>query len=128
MPLALVTDFEWFTWAGLSTDLSSRLTVAPVLAQAQYAAAEPYYEHALLMERELQWSETPQVSVGLDHLARTAAAQGRGEEAEEMYQWALGISERALGSESANTIFLRRQYGRYLRAQGLDEADSPSRG
>lgn len=34
IPLSLVTDFEWFTWAGLSTDLSSRLTIAPVLNDA----------------------------------------------------------------------------------------------
>lgn len=30
-PLAWVTDFQLFNWAGLSTDLSSRLSVAPVL-------------------------------------------------------------------------------------------------
>lgn len=34
VPLALVTDFELFSWAGLSTDLSSRLAVAPVLNDA----------------------------------------------------------------------------------------------
>ena len=31
MPLSLATDFEWFNWSGLSTDLSSRLTVSPIL-------------------------------------------------------------------------------------------------
>ncbi len=31
IPLAVATDFELFSWAGLSTDLSSRLTIAPVL-------------------------------------------------------------------------------------------------
>jgi len=31
VPLALATDFELFSWAGLSTDLSSRLVIAPVL-------------------------------------------------------------------------------------------------
>lgn len=31
IPLLLTTDFELFQWAGLSTDLSSRLGVAPVL-------------------------------------------------------------------------------------------------
>jgi hypothetical protein len=30
-PLAVVADFELFNWAGMSTDLSSRLSVAPVL-------------------------------------------------------------------------------------------------
>jgi hypothetical protein len=34
VPLALATDFELFSWAGLSTDLSSRLVVAPVLNDA----------------------------------------------------------------------------------------------
>ena len=31
IPLSLSTDFELFSWAGLSTDLSSHLAVAPVL-------------------------------------------------------------------------------------------------
>lgn len=34
VPLALATDFELFSWAGLSTDISSRLVVAPVLNDA----------------------------------------------------------------------------------------------
>ena len=29
-----LTDFEFFNWAGLSTDLSSRLSIAPVLNDA----------------------------------------------------------------------------------------------
>jgi len=33
-PLAFVGDFQLFSWAGLSTDLSSRLSVAPVLNDA----------------------------------------------------------------------------------------------
>lgn len=31
VPLSLTTDFEWFTWTGMSTDVSSRLVVAPIL-------------------------------------------------------------------------------------------------
>jgi len=31
VPLSVVTDFQWFSWAGLSTDLSSRLRISPVL-------------------------------------------------------------------------------------------------
>jgi hypothetical protein len=31
LPLSLTTDFQWFVWAGLSTDLSSRLVVSPIL-------------------------------------------------------------------------------------------------
>lgn len=31
IPLSLITDVEWFVWAGLSTDVSSRLIVSPVL-------------------------------------------------------------------------------------------------
>ena len=33
-PLAFVGDFQLFSWAGMSTDLSSRLSVAPVLNDA----------------------------------------------------------------------------------------------
>ena len=31
VPLSAVTDFQWFSWSGLSTDLSSRLTISPIL-------------------------------------------------------------------------------------------------
>lgn len=31
MPLSLMTDFQWFSWAGLTRDVSSRLAIAPVL-------------------------------------------------------------------------------------------------
>ena len=31
LPLALITDFQFFDWSGLSTDLSSRLSIEPVL-------------------------------------------------------------------------------------------------
>jgi hypothetical protein len=31
VPLSLTTDLEWFTWTGMSTDVSSRLVVAPIL-------------------------------------------------------------------------------------------------
>lgn len=31
LPLSLTTNLEWFAWAGLSTDLSSRLVVSPIL-------------------------------------------------------------------------------------------------
>ena len=31
LPLGLITDFQFFDWSGLSTDLSSRLSIQPVL-------------------------------------------------------------------------------------------------
>ena len=31
VPLALITDFQFFNWSGMSTDLSSRLSIRPVL-------------------------------------------------------------------------------------------------
>jgi hypothetical protein len=34
LPLSLITDLEWFNWSGLSTDLSSRLVVSPILNDA----------------------------------------------------------------------------------------------
>jgi hypothetical protein len=32
VPLGLITDFQFFNWSGLSTDLSSRLAIQPVLS------------------------------------------------------------------------------------------------
>ena len=40
--------------------------------------------------------------------------QGRYEEGEKIYLWALAISEGSLGSAHPNTMFLRNQYDRYL--------------
>ena len=91
------------------------------LSDAQFAQAQPVFERALRIEDENQWSVTPQVSVGLDQLARVADAEGRQDEAEEIYEWAFDASQRVLGSESANTAFLRNQYIQYLRSLGRDE-------
>ena len=94
------------------------------LSQAKYEEALPLYERALRIEQANQWSVTPQVSVGVDQLARAAHAEGRPEEAEEIYQWALEVSETTLGSETANSAFLRSQYATYLRSQDRgEEAD-----
>ena len=92
------------------------------LSDARFAEAQPVFERALRIEDENQWSVTPQVSLGLDQLARTADAQGRHDEAEEIYQWAFDASYRVLGSESANSAFLRSRYIRYLRSLGRDRA------
>ena len=97
--------------------------------QAQYEEAQPYYTRALLVEDEHRWSETPQVSVGLDYVAHTLMAEGRYEEAEKIYLWALDVSATTLGPESANSEYLRDQYAKYLRALGRDdEADQLSDG
>ena len=34
LPLSLTTDFQWFVWSSLNTDVSSRLTVSPILNDA----------------------------------------------------------------------------------------------
>ena len=91
------------------------------ISQGQYAAARSLYERALVIERESQWSVQPQVSRGLTHLARTAHVETRYEEAREIYQWALEVSEATLGPESANTIFVRDRYISFLKSLGYDE-------
>ena len=68
---------------------------------------------------------TPQVSVGLNYLARTAQIEGRPDEAEKIYQWALDVGESALGPGNANTAYLRGQYDQYLQALGRDDEAGP---
>lgn len=31
IPVSLATDFQWFSWSGLSTDISSRLVISPIV-------------------------------------------------------------------------------------------------
>jgi hypothetical protein len=33
-PLSLTTDFQWFAWSGLSTDVSSQLVISPILSDS----------------------------------------------------------------------------------------------
>ena len=81
--------------------------------------AEPVFERALMID-----GTNPQVLAGLNQLARSTQAEGRSEEAEDIYEWALEVSEDVLGPENANTSFLRTQYAQYLRLHGRhDEAD-----
>ena len=102
---------------GVASDLAN-LSVL-YLSNSQFAEAEPVFERALMIE-----GTNPQVLAGLNQLARTAQSEGRSEEAEDIYEWALEVSEDALGPENANTTFLRTQYAQYLRSLGRhDEAD-----
>ena len=94
------------------------------LSDSRFTEAGPVFERALRIEDGDPWSEAPQVSVGLSQLARDAAAQGRHDRADEIYAWALDMSERVVGAESANTAYLRSQYIQHLRSLGRDdEAD-----
>jgi len=31
LPLSLTTDLQWFVWSGMSTDVSSKLVISPIL-------------------------------------------------------------------------------------------------
>jgi tetratricopeptide (TPR) repeat protein len=90
-------------------------------SQGRYADAQPVLERALAIEAESRWSQTPQVLKGLSRLAAQAHVEGRRDEAEALYAWALEVSERTLGREDVSSATLRTQYAAYLRALGRDE-------
>ena len=101
-------------------------TARPVKILLSCAFSSPV--RALVIEEE-NHSATPQVFVGLNHFARTAYAGGREDLAEEVYRWALDVSQSAVGPDSANTAFLLSEFDRCLQIlERGEEADHLSDG
>lgn len=100
----------------MATDLAK--LGALYLSQGRYAEARPLYERALTLEHELRWSPTSQVFGGLGDLARKASAEGRHEDAERIYRWALEVIEQTPGGPGAAAEFVRTRFAEYLRSRG----------
>jgi tetratricopeptide (TPR) repeat protein len=96
-------------------------TVGAITSLAEYYA-DQYYERALRIG-----TVNPQVSATVNRLALDLRADGHVDQAEDIYEWALEISQQALGSEDRNTIFLSSRYAQFLRSIGRsEEADELS--
>jgi tetratricopeptide (TPR) repeat protein len=76
-------------------------------AQGRYEAAEPLYQQALELNRELLGDRHPDVAGSLNNLAALCYAQGRYAEAEPLYLEALAILAAGVGTGHPNfqTVF-----------------------
>jgi len=89
--------------------------------RAQYQEAEPLYQRALRMCKQIQRLDRSQEARALSGLALLYAEQGKHEQAEPLYQQALFIREQSLGQEHpevarllntlANLYLMQGKYG-----------------
>jgi tetratricopeptide (TPR) repeat protein len=76
-------------------------------SQGRYEEAEPYYQQALEMRRELLGHRHPDVAQSLNNLGALRYQQGRLKEAQSLLLEALPIYEERLGSDHPNTRNLK---------------------
>jgi tetratricopeptide (TPR) repeat protein len=85
------------------------------LAQESYAHAQPHTARAFALDDSSPGSGKPRMAAALDQLAHTLRAQGRREQAEALYEWAIDVATQTLGPDSASAIFLSQKYAEYLQ-------------
>ena len=114
---------------GLQSNVSARLLnqVAFYLqARGQYAVAEPLYQQALEIDRQVLGEQHPDFASSLNNLAALYYSTGRYEQAEPLYQQALEIRRQVLGEQHPdfaislnNLAALYDSTGRYEQAEPL---------
>jgi len=73
-------------------------------SQGRYEMAEPLYQQALALRRELLGDRHPSVASSLNDLAVLYANQGRLTEAEPLLVQALAMRQQLLGNQHPDTI------------------------
>jgi tetratricopeptide (TPR) repeat protein len=88
--------------------------------------AEPFFERTVRLNKELLEDDDPKAAYYLGNLAELRAAQGRFDEAEELYGSALSLYRRAYGefrvptaAVQARMAFLYTRWGLHERAEAL---------
>jgi tetratricopeptide (TPR) repeat protein len=82
--------------------------------RAQYAEAEPLYQHALTISEQAFGPNHPDIAAILHNLALLYESQGQYEQAESLLKRALAIAEKALGTDHPNTKLVRGNFFRLL--------------
>ncbi|MGA9996310.1 MAG: tetratricopeptide repeat protein [Pyrinomonadaceae bacterium] len=97
-------------------------------SRARYVEAEPLYQQALEIRKEVLGDKHPQTATILNNLALLYKAQSRYAEAEPLYQQALRIDKEVLGEKHPHTAIdlnnlaeLYREQGRYQEAEPLGQ-------
>ncbi|MDJ0677882.1 MAG: tetratricopeptide repeat protein [Calothrix sp. MO_167.B42] len=116
------------TELGLEVDLATSLNNLAYLyySQGMYSEAEPLYQHALQMGKQLLGESHTDVATNLNNLALLYDSQGRYSEAEPLYQQALQMRKRLLGESHTdvatslnNLAGLYYSQGKYSEAEPL---------
>ena len=95
-------------WLFLQYVMVSHLySMLPSLHSA-YAAARPYYEQALEINRKVLGEEHPDMARSLNNLAKLYFYEGNLQEAEDFMNRAVMIFEKILGSQHPDTESVRK--------------------
>jgi tetratricopeptide (TPR) repeat protein len=94
--------------------------------RARYQEAEPLYQQALSIDKQVYGPDHPEVATIFNNLAELYRNQGKYAQAEPLYQRALAISEQQLGAEHPatalslnNLALLYENQGKYAQAEPL---------
>ncbi len=90
-----------------------------------YAQAEPLYQHALDMRKQLVGLGHPDTASILNDLARLYVLEGKYEQAEPLLQQALAIRERVLGPEHPEIARTLKDLGWLYSSQGKYQQAEP---
>ena len=86
-------------------------------ARGQYAVAEPLYQQALEIRRQVLGEQHPDFARSLNNLAWLYDSTGRSEQAEPLYQQALEVFRQVLGPNHPHTKLVQANYDRARRAR-----------
>src|SRR5260370_15520415 len=71
--------------------------------QGKYEQAEPLFQRALKIDKQVYGKDHPDIASDLNNLAGLYHDQGKYEQAEPLYQRALAIREKLLGADHPHT-------------------------
>ena len=86
-------------------------------AAGRYEQAEPLYQQALEIRRQVLGEQHPDFAPSLGNLAGLYSETGRSEQAEPLYQQALEVFRQVLGPNHPHTKLVQANYDRARRAR-----------
>ena len=87
-------------------------------AMGDYAAARPYYEHALDIRRKVLGEEHPDTAHSLNNMGSLLQAMGDYAAARPYYERALDIRRKVLGEQHPDTAHEPQQHGLSAASHG----------